>query len=145
MSHYNTLFGDKADTYLTGSKSVRNVFDAAELYKAAASQIDILLPLLSSPASFPFPSTHRTITLRLLPLPPPDVSYVSKILHRGCREGRRELDEAYKGWVKSWGRGPENLWILADAIARRIMLDGYIVTEEWWNLVDSTVQFVVRC
>jgi hypothetical protein len=133
---------------VNGKYSGKHRFEVVELYQSAVSQLDILIPLLSHPFGSPTfaPSSGglRTITLRLTQLPPPDPSYLTKTAHNGRKEGRGELDDAYKGWVKSWGTGVESLWIAAGLLSRRVTLEGFVIVEEWWNVADSILQYVVR-
>ncbi|KAF8507323.1 hypothetical protein BU17DRAFT_71220 [Hysterangium stoloniferum] len=115
-------------------------WDPCASYKAAAAQLDILLPLLSpSNGQLAATTALRTITIRLPDLPTADLGY------HCVREGREEISRALSTWLMKPTVEAASMWSFADTLIRRIRNEGFVVNEEWWEFNGGFVQFVVRC
>ncbi|KAG9087464.1 hypothetical protein FRC07_012820, partial [Ceratobasidium sp. 392] len=121
-------------SYLPDSPLRTQTFQPDQLYQAAISQLDVILPALS-PSTLPATTTLRTITLRIR-LPAPDVEFVNEIRQTGLTHGRGVVKKGLKGWFQRVNstKGEEAIFEAVDSIAGRIAIEGFLVLEEWWDL-----------
>lgn len=115
-------------------------WDPCECYKSAATQLDLLLPLLSPPLGHLPPTTAlRTVLIRLPDLPSADLG------HSSVQEGREEISRALGTWLVKPTVEQASIWSFADVLLRRVRNEGFVVVEEWWDFNGGFVQLVVRC
>jgi hypothetical protein len=115
-------------------------WDPCACFKAAAAQLDLLLPLLSPPnGQLPPTTALRTLLIRLPDLPSADLN------HSAVHEGREEISRALGTWLMKPTVEPASIWSFADVLVRRVRNEGFVVVEEWWEFNGGFVQLVVRC
>ncbi|KAG8695604.1 hypothetical protein FRC08_007663 [Ceratobasidium sp. 394] len=132
-------------SYPVDSPLRTQTFHPDQFYKAAISQLDVILPALSQP-TLPATTTLRTITLRIR-LPAPDVDWVNEIKQSGLVQGRLVIKRALRMWFKSVNsdKGEEAVFEAVDSIAGRIAIEGFLIVEEWWDLRRGLCMYTIRC
>ncbi|KAB5591296.1 hypothetical protein CTheo_5255 [Ceratobasidium theobromae] len=120
-------------------------FRPVELYQSAISQLNVLLPALSS-TCLPATTTLRTITLRVV-LPSPDAAWMNECIRTGPVQGREVLGRGLKNWIAYFAskKGEKALYEAADSIVGRLAIEGFLVLEEWWDLKRGLLMLTVRC
>ncbi|CEL62105.1 hypothetical protein RSOLAG1IB_10207 [Rhizoctonia solani AG-1 IB] len=115
------------------------------IYQTAASQLDVLLPALST-GTLPSTTALRTITIRL-DLPAPDVAWMNETLRTRPPPGRDTFCRAYKSWLTHFATKKMELALLetAESITGRVAMEGFLVLEEWWDPRRGLLKLTVRC
>ncbi|KZS91819.1 hypothetical protein SISNIDRAFT_487133 [Sistotremastrum niveocremeum HHB9708] len=124
-------------------------FDAPSLFTSTMSQLDILLPALSlSQTALSGNTTRRPITVRL-PLFP-DMSPVC--LRQAAKSTQpfarnyMDVEKLFEGYVSIKHTKDVIVRALLDvmeSIVQRILLEGFVILEEWWHPRAKLAQFVV--
>lgn len=115
-------------------------FDAPSVYRSATSQLDVLLPLLTSsspsPGQLPPQTSQRVITLHLPSFPQPSPVGRAHFMRRPHDKNLRDFDELVKYFQGVTWQTPhtrdQNLMRLLDLMecfVTRIALEGFFVSQ----------------
>ncbi|KZT37893.1 hypothetical protein SISSUDRAFT_1047851 [Sistotremastrum suecicum HHB10207 ss-3] len=117
----------------------RTTFDPQALYKAAVSQLDLLLPPLSHDEVLPPHRTKRAITIHLPSFPSPSPGWTkSNAKHPTAPDiiarDITQIEKMFNGvvWQLSTNTkavGNSDLCDVMDSIIFRVLIDGFVVCE----------------